>query len=59
MSVLTFTDCTAIIRQPLSSGDDKGKPVVVYLGLRLVTDGQHLTVSVVFFLCETESDLSE
>lgn len=59
MSVLTFTDCTTIIRQPLFTGDDEGKPVVLYLGLRLVADGQHLTGLFYFIFFETERDFSE
>lgn len=55
MSVLTFTDCTTIIRQPLFTGDDEGKPVVLYLGLTLVADGQHLTGLFFFFVRQKET----
>lgn len=36
MSVLTFSECTTIIRLPPSAGDDEGKPVVFVLEFKVV-----------------------
>lgn len=56
MSVLIFRDCTKIISQSPSVGDDEEKSILLYLGLRLVADGQHLCGGL---FCEIERCLSE
>lgn len=56
MSVLIFRDCTKIISQNPSAGDDEGKSILLYLGLRLVANGQHLCGGL---FCKIERCLSE